>query len=54
MRNLYRDYANLARYGHQPMSESARLTERERRRMVEAVMELIDEENEAIRRAREG
>lgn len=44
---LYRDYAMLARYGHQPMSEAAKLTHRQRRAMINALMGLIDEENEA-------
>lgn len=41
----------LARYGHQPVSEAAQLTHRERRAMIEALMSLIDEENECAARA---
>jgi hypothetical protein len=48
---LYRDYAMLARYGHQPLSEAARLTTRQRRAMIDALMGLIDEENESARLA---
>lgn len=36
----------LARYGHQPISESRALTHRQRRAMIKALMGLIDEENE--------
>jgi len=41
----------LARYGHQPVSEAARLTHRERRAMIDALMSLVDEENEQSRLA---
>jgi hypothetical protein len=41
----------LARYGHQPLSEAARLTTRQRRAMIDALMSLVDEENEVARLA---
>lgn len=44
---LYRDYVTLGRYGHQPISQVRELPHAERRALVDAIMELIDEENEA-------
>ncbi len=41
----------LARYGHQSFDSSRLMTHTERRAAVDAIMGLIDEENEAQRAA---
>lgn len=46
---LSRDYAILGRYGHQQRADMAKLTHRQRRSMIEAVLELLNEESESQR-----
>jgi hypothetical protein len=44
--NLYHQYAYLARYGRQSITEARRLTDRERGRMLDALMRLCKEESD--------
>ena len=43
---LYHQYAYLARYGRQSITEARRLTDRERGRMIDALMRLCKEESD--------
>jgi hypothetical protein len=51
LRVLRRDYMMLGRYAHLSIAESRAMPHVERRAMIDAVMGLIDEENEAQERA---
>lgn len=51
LRGLYRDYVYLGRYAHFSLAEARQLTDTARRALLEATMDVIEEENEAQRAA---